>query len=297
MRPLVVCLALALGTPVFGTDADIDQVKEHFKSDNYTVAWGSPRTFDSGAELEIGDGSGHGFTLRWMRFRPGKDQVDVLRIKLDEGRESYKSKWPPDRAPVTIEHARMSSDDYAVLLRDVAVIDAAELKPVQRDSSTGSSQDFWVYARLTASQKILVDLNWAGYRGSDAEVEFAKPEAAVARAREAVKALDFKEHTLTEEERGWASMKFARDWKKFKGLEFHWWVRERYIITIGVVGDASALPALKDAMEGDPKDRCVYYAINAVTRLTKKDVREKPIEEMDVEKTRNRILELLRDMK
>jgi hypothetical protein len=297
MRPLLVCIALALGTPVCRADPDIDRVKEHFKSDNYTVTWGTARTLDSGAELDIGHGSGHGCTLGWMRFRPGKDQVDVLRIELDEGRESYKSKWPPDRAPLTIEHARMSSDDYAVLLRDVAVIDAAELKPVQRDSSTQTYLDFWVHAGVTANKKMLVDLDWAGYEGSLAEIEFAKPQAAVERALEAVKGLDFKEHTLTEEERSWASAKFARDWKKFKGLEFHWWVRERYIITIGVVGDASALPALKDAMEGDPKNRCVYYAINAVTRLTKKDVREKPIEEMDVEKTRKRILELLRDMK
>ena len=43
--------------------------------------------------------------------------------------------------------------------------------------------------------------------------------------------------------------------------------------------------------------RCVYYAINAVTRLTKQDVRDKLVEEMDVEKTRQRVLEMLRGRK
>ena len=102
---------------------------------------------------------------------------------------------------------------------------------------------------------------------------------------------------LTEEERGWASAKFARDWKTFKDSKSHWWVRERYIETVGVVGDATALPTLKEILEGDPKDHSVYHAINAVTRLVKKDVRDKPVEEMDVEKTRKKVLDLLREMK
>jgi hypothetical protein len=247
--------------------------------------------------LEIGDGNGHGFTLGWLRFHPGKGWVDVLSVQLDEGRKPYEAKWPPDLAPVVVKHARMKPDAYAALLRDLAVVNAAKLQPIKRNSSSSSSSDFWVYASLTSNKKHCIDLNWAGYKGSDAEVDFAKPRAAVVLAREALKDLDFEEHTLTEEERGWASAKFARDWKKFKDLEFHSWVRERYIITIGVVGDAKALPALRDILGGDPKDHCVYYAINAVTRLTKTDVRDKPVEEMNIEKTRRKVLELLRDRK
>lgn len=67
-------------------------------------------------------------------------------------------------------------------------------------------------------------------------------------------------------------------------------------MTIGVVGDPTALPTLGDILGGDPKDSCVYHAINAVTRLMKKDVREKPVEEMDVEKTHRKVLDLLRDI-
>jgi hypothetical protein len=297
MRVSFSCIVVALVASALGASPDADRVQEHFKSENYTVTWGTPRAFESGAELEIGDGSGHGFTLGWLRFRPEKGRVDILSIQLNEGRHPYRSKWPPDLASVVVKHAQMKPDAYTALLRDLAVVDAAELHPIRRNSSTGSSRDFWVYARLTAKKKTLIDLDWAGYWYSDAEVGFAKPQAAVALARAAVKGLDFKEHTLTEEERGWASAKFARDWKTIKDLEFYWWVRERYIIMIGVVGDTSALSALRDALQGDPKDRCVYYAINAITRLTKKDVRNQPVEEMDVEKTRRRVLDILSDKK
>jgi hypothetical protein len=40
-----------------------------------------------------------------------------------------------------------------------------------------------------------------------------------------------------------------------------------------------------------------YYAINAVSRLMKTDVRDKPVEEMDIEKSRLKTLELLLKMK
>jgi hypothetical protein len=293
----VVCIAMAITRPLCGSEPDACRIRECFKSDNYTVTWGTARAFDSDAELETGVGNGHGFTLGWMRFVPGTECVDVLSVQLIEGWQPYQSKWPPDRAPVTVKHAQMKPEAYATLLRDLAVVESAELKPIQRNGFSSSSNDFWVNARLTEKGKTLVDLNWAGYGGATAQLQFAKPQAGVALATEAVKGLGFKEHTLTEEERNWASTKFARDWKRFKDLESHWWVRERYIITIGVVGDATALPMLRDILESEPKDRCAYYAINAVTRLMKTDLRDKPVEEMDVEETRRKVLGLLRDGK
>jgi hypothetical protein len=194
----------------------------------------------------------------------------------------------------------MESSAYAGLLRDLAVVNSAELKSTTRAGS-GTFSDFWVHAHLTADKKTLIDLDWAGYEGSRAEADYAKPQAAVRLACEAVANVDFAEYTLTAEERAWASAKFARDWKKFTNLIRHWWVRERYIVMIGIVGDAAALPTLREILEETSterfmrktRDRCVYHAINAVTRLVKKDVRDRPVEEMDLEKTRRRVLDLL----
>lgn len=301
-----VCVAMAVTGLPFCSQPDGERAREHFKSENYTVSWGTPRNFDLKAELEIGSGNGHGGTLGWLRFHPRQDGVDVLSVKFDAGWQPYKSKWPPDRAPVAVKHARMNLEAYVALLRDLAVVDAAKLKPIERLSFSSSSNNFWVFARLTQDKQTLIDLDWAGYDGSSSEIQYAKPRAAVAVARRAAKGLDFTTHLLTEEEQGWASAKFARDWKKFKHRDFHWWVRERYIETIGVIGDKAALPTLRDILATEPpKDgrrdasdgRCVYLAINAVTRLTNSDVRDKPVEEMDIEKTRREVLNLLQDVK
>src|SRR5262249_3890599 len=134
-----------------------DRVKQHLQSKYYTVTWGTPAAFGPNSELEIGDGDGHGGTLGCVRSRPDKHHDDVLAIQFDEGREPYESKWPPDRAPVTVKRARMKPDAYATLLRDLAVVDAAKLKPVDRDSVGSSSTNFWVYTRLVAGKKPLID--------------------------------------------------------------------------------------------------------------------------------------------
>jgi NADPH-dependent ferric siderophore reductase len=105
-------------------------------------------------------------------------------------------------------------------------------------------------------------------------------------------------------------MKKFREVESVKAMELsHWWVRERYTMVIGVIGDETALTALREILTrapaerhkydspeidmSDSQDRFVYLAINAITRLTKKDVRPKPVEEMDVEATRRKVLELL----
>lgn len=304
MRALPACFVMVVLCSANRAETGDDRAKKQLQSDNYTASWGAARVFERKAELEIGDGNGHGGTLGWFRFQPGEDGVEILSIQFDEGWQPYESKWPPDRAPVAVKRARLKLDAYVALLHDLAVVDSAELKPVERNGSTSSSNDFWVYARLATNKRTLLDLNWAGYEGSAGALEFAKPRAAVHLAREAVKGLDFKDHTLTDGERAWASTKFTRDWETFKALNFHWWVRERYIQTIGVVGDEAALPILREILtteppKGKPREssdgRCVYYTINAVTRLTKRDVRDKPVEEMDIEKTRLKVLELIKD--
>jgi hypothetical protein len=49
----------------------------------------------------------------------------------------------------------------------------------------------------------------------------------------------------------------------------------------------------RDILQGDSSDHAAYFAINSVRRLTGKDVRNQPVEEMDVGKTRQRVLKRL----
>lgn len=307
MRALSVCYVLALVGPAFGDEPKNERVTKLFESENYSVSWGVIPVFAADAELEISDGNGHGNTLGWMWFKPGKDGVDVLAVKYNRGWKPYDSKYQPDTAPVTVKHARLKTDAYAELLKDLAVVEAAKLNPLTTGGGH-STNDFWVSAQLTDGKKTLLDFDWVGYEADRHEIDYAKPRATVRLARQAVEKLDFKDHKLTEAERASASEKFARDWKRYKEKESHWWVKERSIITIGVVGDAAAFPTLREILESKPKkeldlfgkppkDRFGYYAINAVTRLTGKDVRDKPVEEMDVEKVRSKVLELIKDKK
>src|SRR5437899_1792183 len=116
MRAFLVCFSMTLMAAVLGVQPDADRVKKLFNGDNYTVTRGTPPAYESDAVLEIGQGNGHGGTLGWLRFQPnGRAEVEVLIVRLDEGREQYKSKWPPDRAPVVVKRARMKPDAYAAI--------------------------------------------------------------------------------------------------------------------------------------------------------------------------------------
>src|SRR5690606_2296992 len=101
-------------------------------------------------------------------------------------------------------------------LRDLAIVYAVNLEPVKRVPATLSSNDFWVSARLATGKRTHLDLDWAGYDGSRAEAEYARPLAVVKLAGAVVQGLDFKEPSLTDRDRAWASARFARDWKRFE---------------------------------------------------------------------------------
>jgi hypothetical protein len=292
LMPLAFALFVALITsPARG---DPDRVRKLLESDLYTVTWDAPAAVAPAAVLEVGYGSGHGGSLTWLRFQPGKDGVDILSIRLDKGRKAFYSKWPPDTANVSIQRGRLPAAAYGDLLRDLAIVAAAQVKVTPKDpaaplSFSMTSNDFWVSTRLLKDQKPLLDLDWCGYEGS----------------REAIQTTEWKDGKLTEAERQWASRKFARDWKAYADKEFYWWVCERSIITVGVVGDRSAVPLLLEILTADaeiksaesPRHRRAYYAINAITRLTGKDLREKPVEEMDLAATRRKVLEAMKDEK
>jgi hypothetical protein len=290
MRLLLFVTAATLCSSILRAE-EPKRVKDLFKSENYEVAWGKPAVFDPNSELEIGFGDGHGFTLEWLRFLPEPKGVAVLSLKLVGSREPYKSKWEPEvRIKVIAKKASLQKDEYARLLSSLAEADSAQLKPVELKEFTNSSANFWVNTRLTHDRKALLDLDWAGYWAGVTEIEFAKPQAMVDLARESIKGLDFKDHQLTDSERIWVSEKFARDWKKIEKREFYWWVRESYLQLIGMAGDKSALPTLRNILSQkytkeelrDSTSRCLYFAINAVTRLTKSGIREKPVEKMDL---------------
>ena len=108
-------------------------------------------------------------------------------------------------------------------------------------------------------------------------------------AAERLRELAYEKYEFTAADRAWASAKFLRDYKPIRDDKGYWWIRERYIQMIGVLGDASAIQLLREIMAGPPAERTTYYAINALTRLIGKDVRGGNLEDMDIEAVRARL--------
>ncbi len=240
-------------------------------------------------ELELGTGSGHGGSLSWHRFAPGARDVRVLHVSLVADRTSYKTPWPADNRKVEVKQAVLALDDFRLLIRLGGAISAATvtMKPTRTMSS--SSADFWSMARASSADGSLFDLDYCGYPGTGKEASYASNQAIVALALDGLKPLEFKECPLSDADRVWATGRFTQTLKREKE---HGWIRERAIIIVGTVGDATALPHLRTIMMGDV-DRNAYFAINAITRLLGTDVRPQPIEHMDVLETRKKIAELL----
>lgn len=283
-----------------------DRLKHELKSKEYVAVIPAAAKLPVDSTLEIGSGSGHGFTMEWLRFVPTKDMVNVLRVQYDEGFKQYRTKWPPDITPVFIQKASMTTSQYADLIKDIAMVSAVKLRPIEKDflngsiTSTWSSDSFLASAKVFSQQKMVVDLNFAGYRSSSEEINYAKPETAMKLATEAVARLPFKADKLNDEDRAWASAKFIRDWKQMKASDDYWWVKERYLVTIGVAGNSAVIPCVREILLSQPilnargsNDRIVYYAINALTRLSKKDVRTHPVEQMDIRKNRDLVIQSL----
>ena len=75
MSPFVAVMSVSLAVSAFGAEAVPERIQRQFTSDDYTVSWGSAAAGEPNADLEIGNGGGHGGPLRWMRFRPGKTRL------------------------------------------------------------------------------------------------------------------------------------------------------------------------------------------------------------------------------
>lgn len=288
--------------------ADADAVKKLFKSKEYTVTWGEAPKYRANAVLEVGSGNGHGWNLDWLRFLPDKDGVEVLSIRI---RGLGKSRTVPELNPekrIVVERASMSAAAYQLLLDELAIAESARLTGVRGGDNWFSTNDFWVNAELSAEKKTLLRRDWAGYEAAREVMSFAKPQVMTELAEAAVKKLKFKEHELTAAERAWMSEKFARDWKRFKGEDMHWWVLERYLEIVTEYGDKSVLPALRDILKEPlpPKDdrsasdlRYVAAAILAVDRILKLDrkVKLNDEDETTIEAERKKTLELLKHFK
>ena len=262
-----------------------------------TAEWTAPPPWNPKASLVVMTGSGHGGTLTLYRITPaGTGGCVILRIAFNEGRQSYSTRYPPAQVPVTVQTAALSADTFAAYTSFVSRVEAATLTALHSDQWTHSSSDFCALVSVEADGKALFKEAFVGYPSSQ-RLPFAKALTLSRGTTELLQGAEFADHTLTESERSWASS-FITGWHYPDGHD--WWVRERLLMMSGVVGDTSCLPMLQKTIESTSdqasESRQVYRAINAIANLTGKDVREKPLEDMDLEANRVRTLKMLSEL-
>lgn len=208
--------------------------------------------WDPATELELGDGSGHGQSLRWRRFVPGAKTVEIVTFTL--------------RSNLAVRRAEMPLADYRILLRLLATVAAASVERKPSNTYWTSSGNFWSAVRAGKYEEA-----YAGYPSTGGEPSYLRPRACLQLVDEWTKSLEFRDHALRDEDRAWASKKFIRDWGTMVDAESFWWVRERSIQIVGWAGEGTALPTLATILERDlvdgPRDREIGHAITAARRL------------------------------
>jgi hypothetical protein len=262
---------------------------------NYTIEWRDAPAWNARAAVEMAGGSGHGFSLTWFRIRPESDGMHVLRLTYKGSRKPYTTRWSPDEAPVTAASAVLGFPEYESLLRVVGVIGAAAIHERSTNRYFSVSSNFYSFLSVTSDGKAVYEDEFSGYPGTMGAPEYAKVRAATGLLEKAVQPLPWKDRDLDAADRAWVSERFARDWRRIvPHAKSYWWVQEDLLILVGAAGDSGALPQLTEIIrDGDPADRKTYYAINAATRLIGKDVRPRPLEDMDLTEAKTRILPLL----
>ena len=261
----------------------------------FNIEWGQPKTLDTNGRLELIFASTDGPDLSVTRFQPGENEVDILTVAVNLKDIEHRPKWPDDRAPVEAKRGSMKLDTYQQLLRDIAQIESAKLTLKGKPLGSPDYHEDWFQVEFFTERKPSISMFWFGVGDFDRTGNRTKSLGANILGYRAIKDLPCSEAQLTDEDRAWASKMFARQWRRVD----KWSLREEMleealIVLIGAVGDNQALSKLGRIIRHDDEPKLVYHAINAVTRITGKDLRTKPVEEMDLEANKEQILDLIK---
>ncbi|MBI4243816.1 MAG: hypothetical protein HY606_06970 [Planctomycetes bacterium] len=277
--------------------------------------------FPNDSTIEIGSGAGHSNLLRWYKFEPDGDTIKILSILFTYNPKIKGNKFPPDEVSIKCTQGIISLSKYCEFKQLIAFIQSAKIvKSIKTekhiDPVTGkvkmgattwtTSANFWSNIQVLNKDgnEILSD-NFSGYEGSRTEPEYAKSNACIKAANDFLRDIKLIECNLKDKDKIWATSKFKRDYTKFLLGKDYWWIFQRYILMSGIACNIQILPMLKTILlqceNNDPavskmKDNISYYAINATTRLTGKDVRIPPIENMDIPVVRKLVLDQLEEL-
>ncbi len=248
------------------------------------------------AVLEWERGSGHGGSLEFYRAEWHAEELHVTRLALEPDRRRYATPYPLDEPEATLVTTKLPAPDALEALelvrRAIGLrLKERELDPLKGRRYSSSSADF--HSRLTVSvgNVTLFDESYTGYPSNRSQPEYLSLRVAERVLWELLRDSEWKPATDSETARKRLLTRisdFAKD---------GWWVKDRLLQILGVVGDERFLPFLQARIEDElPTNsigatRTLYYALNAYARLSKLDLRPDKPETMDVREVRAAYLE------
>ena len=244
------------------------------KPSKLVVDFGCDALTSSVGEVVLEDGSGHGGTLRIVRFERTPSSVDVHMIASSH----YFN------AGTVISTARMGTADFDAMVVEarVAVLAKPHLIPLSVPSNgfglgmsgSFSSNDFHLALALRDEEGHLVARHFTGYESSDAQEAILPMRMATERFEAALGSLAFtKEPAPTDDDKALFVRQFLA---AMNGEHPFWWITERYVALAAELGTIDVVPTLVRIAQkkGDASaDRTRPVALAAIAALTGWDPR------------------------
>lgn len=234
------------------------------------VDWGCDEAHGALREMVLEDGSGHGGSLRVIRFQwQSGGRVTIRKIASSH----Y---YQPG---VTLEHAETSATQLAPIVATSRVALLARPHVVRLRAKNGSyqrggssSNDFHLLLRLTDDGGRVTEDHFTGYESSRAQAQIVPMRLATEPIRKLLEGLSFARAEATDDDRAFFTARLART----LATKPFWWVKERYVATAATFGTVDAIPMLV-ALAGEKgeasADRTRVHALDALAAITGWDPR------------------------
>ncbi len=230
------------------------------------IDFGCDAAYGDAKDVFFEDGSGHGGSLRLVRFRVEPDHVDVRAV----GSSHYHG------AGLEVVAGSVDRKTFDALLGEARVAMLARPHLVRLVDPTGglgtmgmsgSSNDFHLRLTIVDEEGRATDRHFTGYDGSEEQETILPMRFATAPIVKLLDATKLTPAPITAADRSFFT---ARLIATMAGDPF-WWVTERYVANAAQLGTFDAVPALVALLRaptGASEDRTREAALDAIAAIT-----------------------------
>ncbi len=234
------------------------------------IDFGCDAAYPTIDEVVFEDGSGHGGTLRIVRFQRAGSSFAVRTIS-----SSHYYQPSLTVGSGTIPASRL---DALVARARVQMVARPHLIELSRDDGSGgilggsfSSNDFHLRLALKDAEGRMTDRAFTGYESSESQEERLPMELASEPIIATINALPTIPGTIGDDDRQFFSARFISTMQGTRGATA-WWVRERYIALASTLGTVDTIPVLvHEAVESvdvagkERRRELIFDTVRAIT--------------------------------